>query len=235
MPENENTRLRSAYQRRWEKGSDRRHSFFHRDVLLRIHQQEKILLKFLARTIGTNLADKRLLDVGCGTGPVLLAMLRYGFQPQNCFGIDPLPEQIEHAKKRFPNITFACCSAENIPFEKNSFHLVTLFTCLSSILDSDIRRTVCRQAFDALRPGGWLIIYDFRVNNPSNPDVQAVTFKELIDYFPHADRISKTLTLAPPLARRIARFSMPLCSALTALPFLRTHRLTAFQKPSLHP
>ncbi len=128
-------------------------------------------------------------------------------------------------------MTFACCSAEDMPFEKGMFDLVTMFTCLSSVLDDNIRWKICEEAFAMLHPGGWVLIYDFRVNNPSNPDVKAVRLNEMKEYFPGCKCYSKSLTLLPPLARFVGAYSMTLCSVLSTFPFLRTHRMTIFQKP----
>lgn len=35
--------------------------------------------------------------------------------------MDILEDRIASARKRLPNMTFACCSAEHIPFKKGSF------------------------------------------------------------------------------------------------------------------
>jgi len=188
------------------------------------------MLSMLENSLG-DMRDKRVLDIGCGVGNTLLPFLLCGMKIENCFGIDILKDKIELAQRRLPGMNFACCSAENIPFEKASFDLVTTFTCLSSILDKAVRRKVCEEAFSMLCPGGWVMIYDFFVNNPYNSDVKAVKLNELKTYFPGCICRSKKLTLLPPLSRRIAKYSMALCSILGVLPFLRTHRLTMFQKP----
>ncbi len=162
---------------------------------------------------------------------MLIQLLLYGAKTENCFGIDILEDRIKEAKAKLHSMTFICCSAENISLEKGSFDLVTMFTCLSSVLDNDIRRRICEEAFAMLRPGGWLLVYDFRVNNPSNPDVKGVKLSELKAYFSGCKYHSKKLTLIPPLGRLIGRYSMTMCSILAIVPFLRTHRISVFQKP----
>jgi ubiquinone/menaquinone biosynthesis C-methylase UbiE len=229
--EGENDRVRRAYEKRKAQGWDQRYCLFNKGYLLSVQERERVLLSMLARTLGTQLSDKHLLDIGCGTGGTLLPMLQYGFQPECCFGIDILADRIAAARKRLPNVTFQCCSAQHIPFTENSFDLATMFTCLSSILSDSIRAEVCRVSMRVLKPGGWVLIYDFRINNPFNPDVRAVSLKELKRYYSGCRYITKTLTLLPMLGRAVGKCSPALCGLLSLCPFLRMHRMTMFQKP----
>jgi SAM-dependent methyltransferase len=222
----ETQRLREMYK---ERGM--LYSPFGNEHLQVIQERERVLLRMLKKFVGVSVTDKRVLDIGCGTGGTLLPMLYYGFQPENCFGVDLLNDRIVKARRRLPNMTFACCSAENIPFEKGTFDLVMMFTCLSSVLDNGIRRRICEESIAMLRPGGSVLIYDMRVNNPFNKGVRAVTLHELKGYFSGLKFSSKTLTLVPQLGRLIGPYSMTLCSILAFVPFLRTHRVTTFQKP----
>lgn len=230
--EGESDRVRRAYQKRKAQGLDHRYSPFNKGFLQSVQERERVLLFMLARTLGTTLAGKRILDIGCGTGGTLLPMLQYGFEPQRCFGIDILQDRIAAARKRLPNMTFKCGSAEHVPFAEGSFDLATMFTCLSSILSDSVRRAVCRESIRVLKPGGWVLIYDFRVNNPFNPDVRAVTLKDLKRYYSGCRYITRTLTLLPMLGRIVAKYSPILCSLLSLRPALRTHRMTMFQKPT---
>lgn len=232
MPQSESERVKQVYQKREEKELDKRYSFFRGENLLILQERERVLLSMLKHMVGT-LKDKRILDVGCGTGGTLLPFMLYGAAPVNCFGVDILESHIETTRQRLPNMTFECCSGDNIPFEKGGFDLVTMFTLLSSVLDNNIRRRICQQALTMLCPGGWVLIYDFRVNNPFNPDVKAVTLKELKQYFRCCKYYTKTLTLLPQLGRAIGPYSLALCSLMAKIPLLRTHRMTMFQKPCI--
>jgi ubiquinone/menaquinone biosynthesis C-methylase UbiE len=185
----------------------------------------------LRYVFGGVVSDKKVLDIGCGKGGTLLPLVLYGFSPEHCYGVDILPDRINEARRKFPSFHFECCSAENCSFEKDSFDLVMMFTCLSSILDESIREKVCRAAMNMLKPSGWVLIYDFIVNNPSNPDVKAVTLSQLKQIFDGYNLYSKKLTLLPPLGRILGRYSYGLCSICSWIPFLQTHRMTLFQKP----
>lgn len=227
---NEAQRVHAAYEKRKRNRMGNVYSFFNKAYLQMYQQRERVLLSMLERAFGTKVADKRVLDIGCGMGGTLLPMLLYGFNAENCFGVDILPERIEIAQNRFPLMTFECASAESNTFPRQTFDLVVLFTCLSSILSDRVRKNVCQAAEQMLKPDGWILVYDFVVNNPRNPDVRAVTSSQLRSLFEKCSCVkSKKLTLVPPLARLICRFSYLSVSILSCIPFLQTHRMSLFQ------
>jgi 2-polyprenyl-3-methyl-5-hydroxy-6-metoxy-1,4-benzoquinol methylase len=227
---NEQYRVQQAYDKRNRAVDSARYSYFNKATLQICQQRERVFLQMLNYAFHGTVSGKRVLDIGCGKGGTLLPMLLYGLNPENCYGVDILQDRIEVAQQKYPNMHFQCCSAEECTFQKESFDLVMMFTCLSSILDESIREKVCRAAMNMLKPGGWVLIYDFIVNNPSNPDVQAVRLGELDGYFRGFKRYSKKLTLLPPLGRILGKYSYGLCSMCSWIPFLQTHRMTLFQK-----
>jgi hypothetical protein len=81
-----------------------------------------------------------------------------------------------------------------------------------------------------LRPGGALLWYDFRVDNPANPNVRGIGHRELEALFPGLACRVLSLTLAPPLARAVAPVSPGLARLLEGLPFLRSHLLGVLVK-----
>ena len=82
--------------------------------------------------------DKRILDVGCGTG-IAADFFRCKI------GIDPSEKLIAIAKKKFPKIKFILGNAENLPFKENEFDAVISVTAIQNFGDiakglSEIRR-----------------------------------------------------------------------------------------------
>lgn len=78
--------------------------------------------------------------------------------------------------------------------------------------------------WDKVCVGGWIMVFDFRYNNPSNPDVRKVTRQELDSWWPDSEKIYLTGILAPPLARKIIGKSCLVAELLALLfPFLRSH------------
>ena len=76
------------------------------------------------------------------------------------------------------------------------------------------------------------MIYDFRYNNPRNPDVRKVVPSQLSRWFPPSVPSVETLTLAPPIARPVARIAPALVSMLGRVPPLRSHFLLVARKPA---
>lgn len=72
-----------------------------------------------------NLAqDTRFLDVGCGSG---LAVQMAAAQGVDASGIDAAPGLLEFAKERTPSGSFQIADLEALPFEDDTFDLVTGF------------------------------------------------------------------------------------------------------------
>ena len=65
------------------------------------------------------------------------------------------------------------------------------------------------------RPGGALLWYDLRVNNPSNSSVRKIDKTELAALFPGLAGPVQSTTLAPPLSRRLASRNTPLWPAFS--------------------
>lgn len=70
------------------------------------------ILKLLDKYKMNPLADRKILDVGCGSGGELRRFIEYGASPENLFGIDLLPDRIKRAKELNPLIDFKCDNAE---------------------------------------------------------------------------------------------------------------------------
>jgi ubiquinone/menaquinone biosynthesis C-methylase UbiE len=101
---------------------------------------------------------------------------------------------------------------------------VLAFTLFSSITDAEKRKAVAAEIVRVLRPGGGLLWYDFWTN-PVNHDVEALGLGEVRRLFGREPVEAQRVTLAPPVARLLARHSRLLCELLAKLPLLRTHWL----------
>src|SRR5947208_3097463 len=80
-------------------------------------------------------------------------------------------------------------------------------------------------------PGGLILWYDFRFNNPRNPHVRGIGAVEIRDLFPACPLKGKRATLAPPIARPVVSLSWDLGLVLEHLPFLNSHYLAVIRKP----
>ena len=213
------------------RGAPERYSYLQPDVWQSVQERQRAMLGFFARAGWTQLADMRALEVGCGAGGNLLELLRLGFMPERLTGIELLPERAAHARQVLPAaLNLIEGDARNVPIEAASQQLVLQSTVFSSLLDASTRQALAAAMWRWLAPGGAVLSYDLRVNNPRNPDVRGVPLAELQALFPQARISARRVTLAPPLARAACRLSPRLYPLLNALPPLRTHLLAWLAK-----
>jgi SAM-dependent methyltransferase len=224
--------IRAQYDRR--DASDKRalYAWFHRDVLLRQHRFELAAAVCLCRAGWENLWGIRVLDVGCGSGAWLQQLLAWGAQAENLHGVDLLPDRIAAARCLAPHIDYRQGSGWKLPFADGSMDLVSAHTVFSSILSAEARAVLAREMSRVLALHGCILIYDFRVRHPLNPDTTAIKRDEIRRLFPDFRLYSRSVTLAPPIARRLAPTAPWLAELLEALcPLLRTHNMNLLRRP----
>jgi glycosyltransferase involved in cell wall biosynthesis/SAM-dependent methyltransferase len=166
-----------------------------------------------------------LLDVGCGYGDLLGWLSGAGADPSCLRGVDILEERVTAAQRRVAKVAFEAGDARALPYPPRSVDAVLLFTVLSSVLGRDDRRRVALEAIRVLRPGGVILCYDMRYRNPWNLTVRPIGRRELGRLFPRCVVETRSLTLLPPLARRLGRATEALYDPLSAVAPLRTHLL----------
>lgn len=212
-----------AIQAQWDSGNPGNRAI--------LGERQEIVEQLLKTQGFLPLSNRRVLEIGCGSGNVLASFLIWGARPENLYGIDLLPDRIEKAQRLYPNFHFRSANAEKLDFPDDYFHLLLFFTVFSSILDEEMAHNVAREAIRVLRPNGAILWYDFRYNNPRNPYVRGMTRRDIRRLFPGFELHLKTITLLPPLSRRLGRLTPVLYPLLAAIPPLRTHYLGLLVKP----
>ena len=196
-----------------------------------MQERERRVLTWLGRNRCLPIENKKILEVGCGTGYWLREFLKWGAQPENLVGVDLLAERLDVARKLCPARTeLVCGSGLALSFPDSVFDLVLQSTVFTSILDPEARKRVASEMLRVLKPDGLILWYDFHVNNPSNPDVQGLGKKEILQLFSGYRVLIEKITLAPPIARLLAPHSWLACSLLEKIPWLCTHYLGAIRK-----
>lgn len=176
------------------------------------------------------LENRSVADIGCGSGRWLLEFAQW--EASDLHGIELDPGRLQRAKERLPSADLQTGDARHLPWADNSFDLVSHFTVFSSILNDSVRKQIAAEMLRVAKPGGVVLWFDFRVNNPRNPNVRGVTAREIRELFPDCDIRLRSVTLAPPLARAVVPVSWIAALLLEKLPFLRTHYLGIIRKPN---
>ena len=157
-------KIKERYKQR-EKIPKNRYSSFNKGNLFLIQERERKILESLNKHGMDSLTDKKILEIGCGSGGILRNFIQWGASPENLYGIDLLGVRIDTAKKINPNISFACGDAEKINFPDKSFDMVLQFTCFTSIFNSRIKKNIAEEMLRAVKDDGMILWYDFKYNN----------------------------------------------------------------------
>ena len=208
-----------------------RYSALNPDVWQTLQERQRAMLALFAHAGLRDVSALKLTEVGCGAGGNLLEMLRLGFAPEQLTGLELLPERFAQARRVLPGSTTVWLGdAVEAPIEDASQHIVLQSTVFSSLLDDAFQQRLADAMWRWLRPGGAVLWYDFTVDNPRNPDVRGVPLRRVRELFPQGRITHRRVTLAPPLARRVARVHPALYSVFNSLPLLRTHVLAWIAK-----
>lgn len=231
-PQSEPAAVHERYARRDAAADAQHYSLYGSASALQAQQERLRAVVQLWRAHGWHsLAGLHITEVGCGSGGNLHDLVRLGASPECLQGLELLPERAAHARSTLPTaLAIHPGDATTAPVLPGSQQAVLAFTLFSSLLDTSFRTALAQRMWQWVAPGGGVLVYDFVINNPRNPDVQGVPLAEVRRLFPQAQHItSRKLTLAPPLARRLPAALVAPAAAL--LPFARTHRLSWVVKP----
>ena len=224
-------RMRAEYNRRRTDPLLRvRYSPFNEAQLFLLQTRERLLLKMLKQHHRQDLSQAVILDLGCGNGSQLVYLTHYGARAANLFGVDLMPDHLKRAVEQTHRLGLAQADGAYLPFPNGQFDLIFQFTVFSSILDARLKRQVASEMLRVLRARGSIIWYDFWADNPHNPHVKGINPDEIKTLFPDCTFDFQRVTLAPPLARRVAPRSWLLAEMLAKVPWLLTHYLAVIQK-----
>lgn len=233
MSERADSEPRAVAERYARRSAGDRYSLLNPDVWQAVHERQRAMLGMFARHAWRDLAERRLLEVGCGSGGNLLEMLRIGFAPQHLCGIELLPARYEAARCVLPpGLALHLGDAAALDLGAASQDIVFVATVFSSLLDDAFQQRLADAMWRWTKPGGAVLWYDFTVDNPRNADVRGVPLRRIRALFPEATMEHRRVTLAPPIARAVCRVHPGLYTLFNALPLLRTHVLCWLGKPA---
>jgi ubiquinone/menaquinone biosynthesis C-methylase UbiE len=199
--------------------------------LYMLQRREEETLRLLVKHGRTDLKDLRILEVGCGRGARLLDWCRWGATPSLLHGIDLMEPFIREGLSLLPSSNLIVGTADRLPYRDRTFQIVAQLTVFTSILSEELKRAVAAEMCRVTAPGGLIVWYDLRYPNPRNPDVRAIGLREIRRLFDGWSADVRSLTLLPPLARKLARLSVSACRLLElTLPPLRSHYIAVLRK-----
>jgi SAM-dependent methyltransferase len=203
------------------------------EVQQMLREREAALRELFTAQGWHTLQDKRVLEVGCGSGGNLQRLLQMGFRAEHLAGIELLPERFQAARTSLPEaVRLIEGDACGVDWPAHSVDAVLVATVFSSLLDDAFQQRLAQALWRWVKPGGGVIWYDFTVDNPRNTDVQGVPLSRLRELFPEGLVRHERVTLAPPIARLVCRLHPSLYVAFNAWPLLRTHVLAWVGKPA---
>lgn len=228
--ERELQEIRATYDRYRDEGRDRLWDPSNRGYRRMTEDRDRGLLSLLGESLPATAG--RVLDVGCGDGRLAEAARQAGVGVASWTGVDLAPSQIATAREAQPWASFLEASADEMPFADVSFDVAIAATLFSSLPSPDLERAAAAEVARVVRPGGWLIWYDLRYGNPRNAAVHGVTRASLKRLFVGWRIELRSVTLVPPLARRLG-FAVPIAyPLLEGVPLLRSHLIGRLQRPA---
>jgi len=131
---------------------------------------ELVFGRFLRRThpavveLAALSAGEQVLDVGCGTGSLAVALKMSAGPTGSVHGIDASQEMIEvarrNASKAGAEMNFQVGLGEAIPFPDGTFDLVVSQLAIHHLPD-DLKQSAFREMHRVLRSGGRCLVVDF--------------------------------------------------------------------------
>lgn len=188
-----------------------------------VAERDRVVDHFLEGVGLASLRGRRVLDVGCGYGHELARMEAHGARHEDMAGVDLMQERIDRARLHFPRIDFRVGNGAALQFADETFDLVLCYTLFSSLLDDATAHRVASEVERVLKPGGAVAWFDMRYPNPANRNLRAMPVRAVCALFPGLAAHLGTVTLLPPLARRLGRLTPIAYPVLARVGTLRSH------------
>jgi SAM-dependent methyltransferase len=185
--------------------------------------------------LGLDVQTARVLEVGAGYGDGLRPLLLAGFLPQHLTGIDLMAERLATARERLPGMTFVHGDGADMRphFNDAAFDLVSEQFCFCHIPRDDVKRRIASELIRVLKPGGFVLILDWRLRAPSRGiyGVSQAYIRELFQVGSLTDRVAVYPShLWPPIGNRVSRSLPALYQVGWLLPLLVGSKVTLLRK-----
>ncbi len=186
-----------------ENGPDRDDLLCNRGLLFQHLANRRSVCEALRPVAGLrSVRNAEVLDVCCGDGAGLRHLLELGFPAHMMHGIDIRPSFIERGRRKLPACSLLVADACNLPYHDASFDLVIGSTIFVRVTETSIWAGIAREMARVTKPGGHLLIVDWRYGGRG---YQAVTQRALGSLYPGCDVVrSAGGALIPPVGRAVS-------------------------------
>lgn len=217
-----------------KKGESRNSLLCNPEVLFQSLARDAAMVRAL-QSIRPNPQSARVLDVGCGDGDSLWVFLRLGFEPSNLFGVDIQEDKILKAKAVNPLVSFECADATCLGFSDSTFDISMESMMFLQLTDDDIASRIAREMIRVTKPGGILLVSDWRYSKPGSREFKGVSKRRIRDIYRVGTRTQACRTfrgpLVPPIGRFVSHYLSPFYFLIHALfPFSAGHTVTVLKK-----
>lgn len=131
------------------------------DPVLRLMGAERAQKELIAQAKIAR--DHRVLDLGCGTGALVL-LLKRQYPELQIIGLDPDPKALQRARQKARRESFAAHFDQGfgdaLPYEDDTFDRV-VSSFMFHHLEGDERRQTMQEVSRVLKPGGSFHLLDF--------------------------------------------------------------------------
>lgn len=196
-----------------------------------VAERDALVERLLDERLVDRRSGARVLDLGCGPGMVLDGFVDNGFEAQCLVGVDLIVDRLIEARRGGSDLSLVAGNGMAVPLRSGSVDIACTYTVFSSIRDGEMAAGLARELGRVLRPGGLLVWYDLRRDNPRNPAVHGVKRSEIEHLFPGWDSHLEPVTLIPPLARRLGARTEAWYPRLARVRLLRTHLVGVLARP----
>jgi|GEM_PF-2719222 len=149
----ETDRVRERYQRRMILTD--LYNPLNPSVYMAKQERERALIRLITEAGLTPVNNKRVLEVGCGSGSNILQLIELGFNPELIVANELLEERVQIARKRLPpDVQIIQGDASELKLAPNFFDIVLQSTVFTSLLDVSFQQKLANKIWELTKPGG---------------------------------------------------------------------------------
>ncbi|HYT23448.1 MAG TPA: class I SAM-dependent methyltransferase [Candidatus Polarisedimenticolia bacterium] len=217
-----------------KKGVGRNDLLHNAEVLFQTLARDAAMVRAM-QWIKASPESARVLDVGCGEGDSLWVLLRLGFEPANLSGVDIQEDKIIQAKATNPLVNFECADATSLAFNDGTFDIAMESMMFLQLTDDDVARRIASEMIRVTKPGGILLVSDWRYSKPGSKEFKGVSRKRIAALYQvgKQTRVQRTFrgALIPPVGRFLSKHVPFAYFAVHKLmPFLTGQVVTVLEK-----